>query len=106
MTPRPDAPRPLDSLPGIWRADAATLRKMRADEKADVLEYCADELTAVLADTSDDDEEVTVAEFAAMHHRAASTVRGWCKTGKILSRSVGREYVIRRGEPCPKLSAA
>ncbi len=97
----------LHSLAASWREDAHKRRKMSAhDASADVLDYCASELDAELNDVRYADEEVEVAEYAAMHGRAASTVRRWCQEGIIAARASGRGYRIRRGEPCPDLRAS
>lgn len=72
------------------------------DVTADVFAHCAKAVAAVLASSGEDeDEEISVSEYAALHHRSPSTVRGWCADGLITATRKGRDWVIRRGEPCP-----
>lgn len=72
------------------------------DLTADVFAYCAKAVAEVLATSGEDeDEEISVAEYAALHRRSPSTVRGWCAEGLITATRKGRDWVIRRGEPCP-----
>lgn len=97
----------LSALAATWRQDAARrLRMSSHDATAGVLEYCAAEMLAELSDAGADDEEVSVAEYAAKHGKSVSTVRAWCRSGALIARPVGREYRIRRGEPCPNLRLA
>lgn len=96
----------LTLLASAWRADAAKRLKMFAgDVSAQILTYCADELEAELRDVAEADEELSVAAYAALHGKSASTVRRWCQMGMITARQNGREYVIRRGEPAPRFGA-
>ena len=76
------------------------------DAGADVLAYCADELLSELRDLAEADEELSAAAYADLHGKAVSTVCRWCRTGALLARREGRDYVIRRGEPCPTFAAA
>jgi hypothetical protein len=93
-------------LVDAWRADAERRRQISAgDAAADVLTYCAEQLDAALRTQDNDDEELSVADFAALHGKSVSTVRRWCQLGHITARQVGREYVIRRGEPTPRFGA-
>ena len=97
----------LHALADTWTAEAGKRRKLSAhDVGADILTYCADELRAELNDASDDDTELSAAEYAALNDVSANTVRRWCQTGALPARPVGREWRIRRGEPAPKLRAA
>lgn len=97
----------LQSLATMWRAEAAKRRRMSAhDVSADVLDFCAGEMLAELRDANEADEELTVAQYATLHEVAISTVRRWCQVGALACRQVGREYRIRRGEPCPVLRAS
>lgn len=96
----------LAALADSWRQDAATRRRMSAgDVGADILDYCAVALTEVMREAADDDEELSVAAYAALHHRSVSTVRRWCQLGMVRARKVGREYLVRRGEPAPTFEA-
>ncbi len=96
----------LTALAGAWRTDADRRKKMfAADPGAEILRYCADELEAELRDVAEADEELSVAAYAALHGKSVSTVRRWCQRGMITARQVGREYVIRRGEPTPRFGA-
>lgn len=94
----------IRSLADSWKKDAEKRRKMSSlDFAADILEHCASELENELRDVENADEELTVGSYAALHHKAPSTVRRWCMTGALPARRVGSEYRIRRGEPCPEL---
>lgn len=96
----------LTSLATSWRQDAERRKKMFAgDHAAQILTYCADELEAELRDVAEADEELSVTAYAALHGKSVSTVRRWCQRGMITARQVGREYVIRRGEPTPRFGA-
>lgn len=96
----------LSALAGTWRQDAERRKKMfAADPGAEILRYCADELEAELRDVAEADEELSVAAYASLHGKSVSTVRRWCQHGLITARQVGREYVIRRGEPAPRFGA-
>lgn len=97
----------LNALADTWSAEADKRRKLSAhDVGADILLYCADELRSELADTSDDDTELTAAAYAALHGVSANTVRRWCQSGALPALPVGRGWAIRRGEKPPKLRAA
>jgi excisionase family DNA binding protein len=97
----------LASLASTWREEAKKRRRMSAhDVSADVLDFCASEMLSELQDASAADREITVAEFAELHDVSVSTVRRWCQTGALTARQAGREYRIRRGEPCPMLRAS
>ena len=90
-----------------WRADAARRKAVSAsDQQADVFVFCANTLEAALNAAADEDEEISTAEYAAMHHRGVSTIRRWCKAGLLVATKKGKDYVIRRGEPCPKMRVA
>lgn len=94
----------LTSLATLWQNEAQRRRQMSAgDVGADVLEFCASELAEELRNAADADEELSVAQYAALHGRSPSTVRRWCQLQYITARPVGRGYVIRRGEPTPRL---
>lgn len=96
----------LSTLADAWRKDAERRKRMFAgDAGAEILRYCADELEAELRDVAEADEEISVAAYAALHGKSASTVRRWCQLGIITARQNGREYVIRRGEPTPRFGA-
>lgn len=96
----------LTTLAASWRTDADRRKKMFAgDPGAEILRYCADELEAELRDAAEADEELSVTEYAALHGKSVSAVRRWCQRGLITARQVGREYVIRRGEPTPRFGA-
>ncbi len=87
-----------------WQQDATKRKKLSAaDPVADALEYCASELLFEMESAIDDDDELSVAEFADLHGKARSTVRNWCAKGLITCRRKGRDWIIRRGEPCPDL---
>ncbi len=94
----------LASLASTWEQEVERRRKMSAhDAMADAIEYCASELRSELRRATDGDVELTPDEYAALHGKSSSTVRRWCKSGRLVSRAVGREYRIRKGEPCPDL---
>lgn len=96
----------LTALATRWHQDAETRRRMSAgDVGADILDYCARALTETLREAADDDEELSVAAYAELHHKSVSTVRRWCQLGMVVARKVGREYLIRRGEPTPRFEA-
>lgn len=96
----------FSDLVTAWRADAERRRQVSAgDAAADVLCFCADQLDRAVRAQADADEELSVADFAALHGKSVSTVRRWCQRGMITARQVGREYVIRRGEPTPRFGA-
>lgn len=93
----------LTALAESWRTDASRRRAMsNGDLAADILEFCASELDEEMRDAAEADEELSVAQYAALHGRSVSTVRRWCQLGYIVARPVGRGYVIRRGEPTPR----
>ena len=97
----------IAALAASWRLESLRRRRMSShDVTADILEHCASELDAELADASDADEELTVQQYAELHGKSVSTVRRWCQTGAISTTPHGREYRIRRGEPCPSFRAA
>jgi hypothetical protein len=50
----------------------------------------------MLADAGDSEADPTAAEFAVMLGRAPSTIRGWCREGKLPGayRCAGREWRI------------
>lgn len=97
----------LATLALEWKDEAERRRLMSAhDVTADVLDYCAGELTAELTDVSAADEEVSPEAYALEQGRSVSTVRRWCASGALPARKVGREWVIRRGTPAPQLLGA
>jgi hypothetical protein len=96
----------LAELAAQWHQDAATRRRMSAgDVGADILDYCAGTLLETLREAAEADEELSVAAYAALQHKSVSTVRRWCQLGMIRARKVGREYLVRRGEPAPRFEA-
>lgn len=91
-----------EALATSWTEAAKQRRAMIPnDPAADIIDYCASEMLEVLSRAAHDDEEISVADYAALHHRSPSTVRRWCSAGVIASRPNGRGYLIRRGEPAP-----
>lgn len=95
------------ALSSDWVKEAASRRAISAqDSAADVLEYCAKHMLEVLDVAANEDEELSVVEYALLHDKAASTVRRWCQANLIGCRVEGREYLIRRGEQCPNFVGA
>lgn len=92
-----------------WAAEVERRRAMSAhDATADILDHCAKHLAAALETASEDDVELSPAEYGAQPHvnKSASQVRRWCQGGAIECRRVGRDYRIRRGATPPSLVAA
>lgn len=93
-------------IAATWRQEAERIKKRSPnDSQADVLAFCADEMLTELKAVAVDDELITASEYATMHRKNAATVRRWCRLRLLEHEMKGREYMIRRGEPCPDLTA-
>jgi len=102
VAPRTALAQACAALCTEWQADAAKRRSISGtDAGADVLDWCASALREAMAVALDDDAELTVEEYGALHGRPASTVRRWCARGDVRARRAGAHWKIRRGEPAP-----
>ena len=90
------------SVIASWEHEGV-LRQQRSanDQGADTLVACARELRDRVAAATKDDEELTPAEFGALHGKSPSQVRRWCHQDRLEHRRVGRDYRIRRGAAIP-----
>lgn len=78
-------------------------RQLRSahDQVAEAMLSIADQLAKRVEAAAADDDELTPAEFGALHGKSASQVRRWCQQKRLEHRRVGRDYRIRRGATIP-----
>lgn len=88
-----------------WAYDRAMIGGQ--DSACRVLNVCASDLRDAIAEATDADAELTPAEFGALPHvgKSASQVRRWCRSGALVHRRSGRDYLIRRGADVPTVLA-
>lgn len=104
MAATPAVEAAITALAETWKADAQRRLLMSSRYMAaDILLFCSHELLRVLRTASDDDEELSPAEFAALPRvsKSVSAVRRWCQLGVLPCRRVGPDYRIRRCERIP-----
>lgn len=97
---------PIEQLASAWAAEAKRRRQFTAvDPVADTLEYCASELNERIRLASFAQVEVTVEQFAELHHVLPATVRRWCRQKRLGARLTPSGYVIP-AESIPPLRKA
>lgn len=67
-----------------WQDEVKRRRKVSGvDPIADALDYCAAEVLQAVSDAERQGEYLSVTEYAALHQRTATTVRRWCRQGRL-----------------------
>jgi MerR family regulatory protein len=90
-----------------WKEEAERRRRIsKVDPAADVLEYCAGELTTQLDQATSAKAYDTVEEFARDVGVTPQTVRTWCRRKLIAAVPTPNGYRIRPGQLPPARRSA
>lgn len=98
--------RRVEATSRTWREEAERRRKIsKIDPVAEVLDYCAGELSAVLRDAKAESETITVEQFAARERVTAQTVRAWIRRDLVPALWGAKGYIIPKDAKAPRRKA-
>ena len=99
--------RKVEATSRTWREEAEKRRKIsKLDPVAEVLDYCAGEISAVLRDARSEIEYITVDELAARERVTPQTVRTWIRREIIPAQWGPKGYQIPKDARVPRRKAS
>ncbi len=97
----------VEATSRTWREEAERRRRIsKIDPVAEVLDYCAGEISAVLRDARAESETITVEQFAAKERVTPQTVRTWIRRELVPAQWGAHGYQIPKDARAPRRRSA